>query len=321
MTSIDDIRHVLVIGTGMMGPGIALSLARAGFQLEIFGRTADSLARGRANLDLNCARLLEYGLAAQPDLDAAQSRIRLTSNLSQAAAQAHLIVESIAEDLPAKQQFFRELCALCAPDALLTSNTSGLPITRIAEGVTNPERFAGTHYWNPPYLMPLVEVIKGRDTASVTFDTVCAVVERSGKRPVRVLKDVPGFLGNRLQHALQREALALVENGVATPADVDVMIKYSFALRMPPLGVFEHMDLVGLDLASSVQSYLFADLDNRATPSPEMEERMRAGKMGAKAGEGFYRWTPRLVEERKRLRDAGIARGLQHMDEDVWDNI
>ena len=106
---------------------------------------------------------------------------------------------------------------------------------------------------------------------------------------------------------------------MATPAGVDIMIKYSFALRMPPLGVFEHMDLVGLELASSVPSYLFADLDTRAGPSPVMEERMRAGKMGARAGEGFYSWTPALVEERKRLRDAGIARGLKRMDEDVWE--
>jgi 3-hydroxybutyryl-CoA dehydrogenase len=313
--SLDNVRHILVIGTGMMGPGIALSLARAGFAVTLYGRSAASLARGEANLALNGQRLLQYELALEAEIAAARGRIHLQTDLA-VAEEADVIVESIVEQLPVKQEFLERVSRMCPADALLTTNTSGLPISQIAATVKNPERFVGTHYWNPPYLMPLVEVIAGERTAPEAFELACQLIDRSGKRPIRVLKDIPGFLGNRLQIALQREALALAERGVASPEDIDTMIKYSFALRMPPLGVFEYMDMVGLDLAQSVHGYLLADLDNSTTPSRLLTERVDQGLLGAKTGQGFFAWTPERAEERKRKRDDEVARQLRQAKAD-----
>lgn len=317
MKSLNDIRQTAVIGTGLMGPGIALSLARGGFSVTIYGRSAASLQRGEANLNQNCERLLEHDLAGEDELQAARQRIQLSDDLPAAVGNADMVIESIAEDLEQKRELFSRICTLCPSDAILATNTSGISITKIAVVVSQPERFVGTHFWNPPYVMPLVEVIKGQDTADATLETACAVIERAGKRPVRVLKDIPGFLGNRLQHALLREALALAEMGVASPRDIDTMIKYSFAMRMPPLGVFEHIDMVGVDLVQYIHGYLFAELDRRTTPSPVTTELLEKGLLGVKTGQGFYSWTPEKLEERKRKRDEAIIRNLRLMDEDV----
>jgi 3-hydroxybutyryl-CoA dehydrogenase len=318
MKTLSDVRRVTVIGTGMMGPGIALNMARAGYDVELYGRTPDSLARGQANLDLNCGRLVEYGLADRAGLNAARPRIRLTTDLASALRNADMVFESIVEDLATKQDMFRQVSLLVAPDAILASNTSGIPIGQIAAGVTHPERFVGAHHWNPPYLMPLVEVIKAEHSSDQAMDVCCAVLERAGKQTVRVMKDSPGQLGNRLQHALWREALALAEDGVASPADIDRMIKYSFCMRMPPIGVFENMDMVGIDLTDSIHSYLFADLNNRTDPSPVTQEKIRRGELGMKTGQGFFTWTPEKIEERKRLRDEEVVRQLRLAKEQGW---
>jgi len=317
MKSVEDIRRIVVVGTGMMGPGIALALARGGFSVDIYGRSAASLKRGEVNLAVNCGRLVEYELSEQSEVDAARDRIRLTDDLSGVAQEADMIVESVVENLETKREVFASLCPLCSDDTILASNTSGISITKIAVAVSLPERFVGTHFWNPPYLMPLVEVIKGEQTSDQTLEVTCQVIEAAGKQAVRVLKDVPGFLGNRLQHALWREALALVEQGVATPADVDTMIKYSFAMRMPPLGIFEYMDMVGVDLVHSVHAYLFAELDNSTTPSPLTAELCEKGQLGMKTGQGFFAWTPEEMEERKRKRDDEVVRQLRRMSETV----
>jgi 3-hydroxybutyryl-CoA dehydrogenase len=316
MKSIGDIHQALVIGTGMMGPGIGLSLARAGVDVGIYGRNARSLARGEASLMLSSERLLQYELASKSEVDAALTRIKFRDDLAIAAGEADVIIESIVERLPAKKELFEQICPLCSADTLLTTNTSGLPITAIATSVSHPERFVGTHYWNPPYLMPLVEVISGEQTAREAFETICQMIERSGKRAIRVLKDIPGFLGNRLQIALQREALSLAEKGVASPEDIDTMIKYSFAMRMPPLGVFEYMDMVGLDQALNVHAYLLADLDNSTSPSHLLTDRVEQGRLGAKSGQGFFSWPPERADERKRKRDDEVARQLRQAKDD-----
>ena len=317
MKSVSDIHQIAVIGTGMMGPGIALSTARGGFSVTIYGRSAASLQRGEANLNQNCERLLEHDLASADELEAARQRIQLSDDLPSVLGSADMVFESIAEDLERKRELFGQVCRLCSDETILATNTSGISITKIAVAVRHPERFVGTHFWNPPYVMPLVEVIKGQDTSDNTMEIACAVVEKAGKRPVRVLKDIPGFLGNRLQHALWREALALAEQGVASPRDIDTMIKYSFAMRMPPLGVFEHMDMVGADLTHYIHGYLFADLDRRTTASPVTAAQLEKGLLGVKTGQGFYTWTPEKLEERKRKRDEAIIHQLRLMDDDV----
>lgn len=318
MKNFTDIHRICVIGTGMMGPGIALSLAGAGYKVQLYGRTAQSAARGKANLSAACDRLVEYGLATRDAMHAACEHVWVSSDLAGCLMNVDLVVESITEDLATKQALFRQLTPLCPADVVLATNSSGISITQIAAAVDHPERFVGTHYWNPPSLMPLVEVIKGDQTSDETMACAIAVLEKSGKKTVSVNKDMPGFLGNRLQHALWREALALAEAGVASPADIDRMIKYSFCMRMPPIGVFEYMDMVGLDLVHSIHEYLFAELDGRKTASPLTAGLVAEGKLGMKSGQGFFSWTPEQVEERKRKRDAEVVRQLKLADEDGW---
>ena len=315
MKTANDISSVLVMGTGMMGPGIALSLARGGFAVALYGRTAASVERGRAHLNRIAGNLVEFELATADAIHGALEHVTLTSDLAAAAGRADMIVESVVEELEVKQQVFAELCTLCAADTILATNTSGISITKIAAPVTHPARFVGTHFWNPPYIMPLVEVVKGDATSDATLDTACQVIERAGKKAVRVMKDIEGFLGNRLQHALWREALALVDMGVASPADIDAMIKYSFALRMPPIGVFEYMDMVGIDLVQSCHSYLFAALDRRTSPSPVTTALLEAGDLGAKSGKGFFDWTPEKLAARIRERDREVVRQLRQAQE------
>jgi 3-hydroxybutyryl-CoA dehydrogenase len=174
---------------------------------------------------------------------------------------------------------------------------------------------AGTHFWNPPHLMPLVEVIRGEDTPEHVIDRVCQLVESIGKRPVRVNRDVPGFIGNRLLHALWREAISLVEKGIATPEDVDLVARLTFGLRMPVVGPLENMDLVGLDLIEKIHQYLLDDLADNHGPSGYITERVQQGNLGAKSGQGFYDWRSRKAEELIQRRDKQIVRQLRYLHE------
>ena len=308
MARVDNIRNVAVAGTGVMGPGIALSFARAGYAVWLWGRTEASVGRGQAGLDHDGQALVSFDLASQAEIDAARQRITLTTDLAAAGSQADLVVETIIENFAAKQALFRQLDAVCPPYTILTTDTSGLPITSVTSVVERGALAVGTHFWNPPYLMPLVEVVKGERTSQDTFDITCRVIESIGKRPVRVLKDLPGFLGNRLLHTLWREALALVEHGVASPEDVDLIARYTFGMRMPPAGIFDIMDIVGLDLIQSIHEYLFAELDRRTSPSPVTTQLIEEGRLGAKAGQGFYEWKPGDAQAWRDARDAEIVR-------------
>ncbi len=219
---------------------------------------------------------------------------------------ADYVVEAVSEDLALKQKLFGEIERHVRADTILASNTSVIPITAIMHGLSRRERALGTHWWNPPFLIPLVEVIETQWTTPQTVAWTMKLHETAGKKPAHVKKDVPGFIGNRLQHALWREAVSLVENGVCDAETVDAVVKSSFGLRLPVLGPLENADLIGTDLTLAIHSNVLKEVESRPGASPYLQKLVDDGKLGFKSGEGFRKWSP---EEQAALR----AKLVQHL--------
>jgi 3-hydroxybutyryl-CoA dehydrogenase len=305
-----NVQHVAVAGTGMMGPGIAAVFAVAGYEATIVSRAAE-----RAAGAVTCAKAVIEQLVANELVEpergrAAQARLHGSTDLDGAARSAQLFVESIAENLVVKQDYFARLDQ-AAPYTILCSNTSGISITRIAEKCAKPERVLTTHFWNPPHLMPLVEVVMGEATNVGIAHAVVQLLRAAGKVPVLVRKDRPGQLGNRFLNALARECVNIVEEGIATPEDVDLALKAGMGLRFPAYGIFEHLDLVGLDLAEAVQDYVIPDLSVVQGAGRLLKETVARGDLGAKAGRGFLKWTPQEADRVRDRRDKFLIQVLR----------
>ena len=290
--------RIAVVGAGLMGHGIAQVFALAGHGVTIY----DSIV---ASLDTVKTRILT-NLKDLGDDQKAIERVTPVSDLAQAVRNADYVVEAILEDLPLKQKLFAEIESYIRPDTILASNTSVIPITRIMEGLKQRERALGTHWWNPPYLVPLVEVIETQWTSRPAIDFTMKLHAAAGKKPAHVKKDVPGFIGNRLQHALWREAVALVEHGICDAETVDTVIKSAFGRRLAVLGPLENADLVGTDLTLAIHRTVLPDIDSRPRPSPYLEKLVKDRKLGFKSGEGFRKWSP---EQQAALR----SKVLQHL--------
>ncbi len=306
-------QRVTVIGTGMMGPGIAMCFAVGGKQVTLAARSESSLGKGRSALDA-CLRDLEAEqLLTADDVSTALGRVEFSTDILVTAARSDLVVESISEDLAAKQLLFEELDDVCPPETIITSNTSGLRITDISARVGHPERTATTHFWLPPHLIPLVEIVQGERTSDETAERLRAVLAEIGKRPVVVRKDVPGQLGSRLLSAITREAMYIVQEGIASAEEVDTAIKTGLGLRFPVYGPLDHADVAGLDLLLAVHSYLFKELCNATEPLPILKDKVENGDLGAKTGHGFYDWTERDAAQTKAARDAFIKARLKDL--------
>jgi len=276
--------RITVIGAGLMGHGIAQVFALAGHQVVIY----DSF---KATLETAKERILA-NLADLGDDASAINRVRPIADLAEAVREADYVVEAVLEDLTLKQKLFAEIEQHVRPDTILASNTSVIPITRIMEGLRDRSRALGTHWWNPPYLVPLVEVIETQWTSPKVVQWTMDLHTAAGKKPAHVKKDVPGFIGNRLQHALWREAISLVENGICDAQTVDEVIKSAFGRRLAVLGPLENADLVGTDLTLAIHKMVLPDIDSRPGPSPYLEALVAQGKLGFKSGEGFRKWSP-----------------------------
>ncbi|MGB8755779.1 MAG: 3-hydroxyacyl-CoA dehydrogenase family protein [Pseudolabrys sp.] len=290
--------RIAVVGAGLMGHGIAQVFALAGHDVTIY----DSIV---ASLDTVKTRILT-NLKDLGDDQKAVERVTPVSDLAQAVRDADYVVEAVLEDLPLKQKLFAEIESYVRPDTILASNTSVIPITRIMEGLKQRERALGTHWWNPPYLVPLVEVIETQWTSRPAIDFTMKLHAAAGKKPAHVKKDVPGFIGNRLQHALWREAVALVEHGICDAETVDTVIKSAFGRRLAVLGPLENADMVGTDLTLAIHRTVLPDIDSRPRPSPYLEKLVKDQKLGFKSGEGFRKWSP---EQQAALR----SKVLQHL--------
>lgn len=294
-----DIKKVLVVGAGMMGKNIAFVMT-ANPALDV---TVTDIAEidVRAGITANCRQLVEHGVMSSEELEVRLSRIAFTTDITgRPALEADLVIEAVFEDMAVKRKTFADLEAVCSKDAIFCTNTSVMSPSEISAGLRYRNRFVGTHFWNPAHLIPLVEVVKSDATSDETADTVMALLKSVGKKPVLCKKDVPGFIANRMQHALWREAISIVENGIADAETVDMAVKYSFGLRLPQIGPLENADMVGTDLTYSIHNYILQHLESSPHPSPLLTELSSKGDLGFKTGKGFRSWTQ---EEMQAVKD------------------
>jgi len=272
-----------------MGHGIAQVFALAGHDVTVYDAVDASLKTVRDRIAANLRDLDE-------DVTA-YDRVRPTGDLADAVREADYVVEAAPEDLSLKQRLFAEIEGYARPDTILASNTSVIPITQIMGHLKQRDRALGTHWWNPPFLVPLVEVIGTEWTSPAAIDFTMKLHADAGKTPAHVKKDVPGFIGNRLQHALWREAVSLVERGICDAETVDTVIKAAFGRRLAVLGPLENSDMVGTDLTLAIHKTVLPDIDSRPGPSPYLEQLVASGRLGFKSGEGFRKWTPKEQQE------------------------
>lgn len=284
-------QKIAVVGAGLMGHGIAQIFALRGFSVGLTDISAKALDAALDNVRANLALLADQGIIDSEAAGPAMARIDITSDMALAVEGADLIIEAVVENLEIKQNIFRELDAVCPDNVILATNTSVISITEIAARTRHKSRVVGTHFWNPPYLIPLVEVVRGDHTADPVMDRTIDILKAVGKHPVRVNKDVPGFVGNRLQHALWREAISIVEHGIADAATVDECVKFGFGLRLPILGPMENSDLVGTDLTLAIHDYLLKHLERSPDASPLLKKIVARGDLGFKTGRGFQQWS------------------------------
>ncbi len=305
---LNDIQHIGVLGAGLMGHGIAQIFASAGYRVNLYDANPAVLKTAKDRIAANFKVFIELHLATSEDIDRCLDHITLCSSVETFCKGPHYIVEAILENLEAKRTLYAELERFTSPETLFSSNTSAISITEISEVLKYKGRFLGSHFWNPPHVLPCVEVVKGAHTDDAAFETVYGLMKKVGKVPVRVLKDVPGFLGNRLQHAMWREAISLCHNNIASAEDIDKIVKYGFGLRMAFIGPLETADLAGLDLTSDIHKYLFPYLEASSEPSPLLVDLIANGACGVKSGQGFYPWAPERVRKIIEQRDAVLLR-------------
>jgi 3-hydroxybutyryl-CoA dehydrogenase len=303
-----EIKNIGVLGAGLMGHGIAQVFASAGYEVIIYDVDPATLRAAKDRIADNFKVFFELNLATPEHMDRCLKRIKLCSTIEALGQGSQFIIEAIVEDLNVKRNTYAELERFASPDTILSSNTSAISITEISQALKIKRRFLGTHFWNPPHVLPCVEVIKGAGTDEGVFETVYALMEKAGKVPVRVLKDVPGFLGNRLQHAMWREAISLREKNIASAEDIDKVVKFGFGARMPFIGPLETADLAGLGLTRDIHRYLFPHLESSHTPSPALQDLVTAGATGVRAGRGFYDWTPEKIRQVIKKRDTVLLR-------------
>jgi len=272
-----------VVGGGLMGHGIAYLFAASGHHVNVF----EPFPGVRASLPQRLRAIVEL-LGDDPRL---LTRIAAHDSLASAMQGADWIFEAAPEKLPLKQEIFAAIEKLVAPTTILASNSSAIPSTEIGRHLAHRERMVGTHFWNPPHLVPLVEVIQNERTSGEVVERTMQLLRHAGKVPVHVRRDIPGFVGNRLQHAMKREAVALVATGVCDAETIDTVVREGFGARTAVLGPMEQSDLVGLDLALDIAEVLYRDLDRTAGPHPFLRDKVKAGKLGMKTGEGFRKWT------------------------------
>jgi 3-hydroxybutyryl-CoA dehydrogenase len=306
-----DFKTAAVIGTGMMGPGIAGTLALGGVRATILSRTEEGAAKGLAAARGQLRLLEENGLADPARAARALELVDAASAFDPTIARVDLVIESAPENMEFKQKLFAHMDSIAKPDAVLASNTSGLSITAIASLCSRPERVLTTHFWNPPHLMPLVEIVKGAKTSAEAASEIRDLLTRCGKVPVIVKKDRPGQLGNRLQMALVREAVNIVAEGIADVEDVDLAAKTGFGLRLPVYGIFEHQDVVGLDMALSIVDYVAQDLYNEPRAPELFKKKVADGELGVKTGKGFYDWSHKSADAVKARRDRFVLEFLR----------
>lgn len=278
-------RIIGVVGAGTMGSGIAQLAAQKGFRVVLYDMNEELVNKGKARIASMLVKLVEKGKLTEADKETALANLEATSDLTR-MGQAHVVIEAIVEDLKIKQDMFRQLDAVLGPDAILSTNTSSLSITSIAQATTRPDRVAGMHFFNPAPIMKLVEVVRGYHTSDTTVELLMGLARDFGKEPIEVKKDSPGFIVNRIMMPQFVEAMRLVEEGVATMEDVDKAVKLGLNY---PMGPFELQDFAGVDIGLHVLNYFYEEFKDARFAAPQsLKQVVRAGRLGKKTGAGWY---------------------------------
>jgi len=293
----ENIRECVVVGAGIMGAGIAQNFAEAGIHVRLVDQEKAILDSCLSQIDANLKLFLEFGLLDE-DHSLIMNRITpfLAGDLNQAIDRCDFLVEAIPEILELKKELFAQVDSL-PPHVILASNTSSFTINTIAEGLQNPTRIVGLHYFNPAHIMPAVEIHRGQQTSDDTVNVTRELMVRVGKKPVIVQKAVPGFIINRLTGAMEREIDYLIDEGIVTAEDLDTAVKASYGFRLACLGPMEAEDMIGLDTSARVSARMFKVLSNRTEPSPKLLEKVDKGELGIKSGKGWYDYSGKTREE------------------------
>jgi 3-hydroxybutyryl-CoA dehydrogenase len=294
-------KRAVIVGGGTMGADVAAIFAAGGMGVDIVqrpGKTRDSLPERFAR--------------SVTELGSAGNDASLHDALRDVPwRHAGIVVESVNEDLPLKQRIFAELEALAPAAIPLTSNSSSFPISRIADGLESGQRMLGLHFFMPAHMVPLVEVVRSEATDPGVAQSVFELMQRLHRKPVMVAKDIPGFLANRMQHALMREAWSLIERGIATPEDVDIAVRYGFGFRYVAAGPILQKEMSGLDVNYLASSTVFPDLCNDSKPAAKLAAKVKAGEIGMKTGKGFYDWPAEKIARAKARYQTALKRGLE----------
>jgi len=308
---VEEIKTICNLGTGSMGYGTALVFARAGYDVRMYGRSAASIEKGFQSIQSALATLCSHKMIGEAEIPVIISRIEGVTTLQEAAKGADFVIESVAEDLNVKREVFARLDELCPPHAVFATDTSGLSPTAIAGGIDRKDKFVVAHFWNPAHLIPLVEVVPGRETSHETMDLTLKLMVLIGKKPIALFREAPGFIGNRLQFAMLREAMHLVETGIASKEAVDAAVRYSFGRRLGVTGPLESGDLGGLDIFHKISEYLLPELCIASDVSPLLKDPVNRGELGSKTGKGFYDWTPDEVDRVRTMREKVLIEWLR----------
>jgi 3-hydroxybutyryl-CoA dehydrogenase len=291
------IKKISVIGSGMMGHAIAQEFAVAGYEVILYGRSEERLKQALAKIKRSLSELTEWEIISENNIVPTLERLHTTTDLTEAGSNADLIVEAVVEELEIKNELFSKLDTISPERTIFASNTSSILPSVLAAATRRPDRFLVAHYFNPPYLMPLVEIVRGDKTSDETTNTVYGLMKTMGKSPIICQKEAPGFIANRLQLVLWREAFNIVQRGIASPQDVDLAVKNSFGRRLGMVGPFELYEYIdGYDLTLQCEKYMLPDMDTSNESYPLLLEKVERGELGAKTGKGFYEWTPEFTE-------------------------
>ncbi|NLM06320.1 MAG: 3-hydroxyacyl-CoA dehydrogenase family protein [Tissierellia bacterium] len=296
-----DIKKIIIAGSGTMGSSMGASFAKYGFETTIYDISSDAIEKAKSLIKLNLETEISEKIISKKEAEILLNRLNFSME-KEVFNNADLVVEAIIENIDIKKDFWAEISKIVPKQTILTTNTSGLSITRIQEAVIEPERFAGFHWINPPHIIPLIEIIKGEKTNDETIEKIYKLSESIDKKPV-IVNDAPGFVLNRLQFAILREALHIVENGISTVEGVDDVMKYGLGGRYAALGPFQVADLGGLDIFYNISSYLFNDLGDEKEPFSILKESYEKGEYGVKSKKGFYDYSNGKDEEIIRYRD------------------
>lgn len=292
----DNIKQIGVAGAGTMGAGIAQILAQHGYQVVLVDREERFLEVGQQIIQTNISILQNHDLISDDEIQLVNQNIRYSTDQTDFQG-VELVIEAIVEKLDIKQQFWQAVERIVSRETILASNTSGLSVNAMSQNLQHKDRFIGMHFWNPPHIIPLVELIKGDETSDQTVQALEALCQRIGKESVVVLKDAPGFIGNRLQFAVVREALHILEEGIATAEDIDKAMRFGPGFRYPHIGPLQAADLGGLDVFYFIQSYLNAELADRKDVSPLLKDKVERGELGTKVKRGFYDYPADKAEQ------------------------